>query len=93
MNHLDSSLTPPQFLSPEDSAANCVNVDYEIWDQQDSILVSWLLSSMTEKILTKMVGSETTAQIWNSLSEYFTAHNRAKNWSIQNNAAKYQNVG
>ena len=33
---------------------------------------------MTEKILTRMVGSETTAQIWSSLSDYFTAHNRAK---------------
>ena len=33
---------------------------------------------MTEKILNRMVGSETTAQMWTSLSEYFTAHNRAK---------------
>ena len=33
---------------------------------------------MTEKILNRMVGSETIAQIWTSLSDYFTAHNRAK---------------
>ena len=78
LNHLDSSLTPPKFLSFDDSVANRINVDFELWDQQDSILVSWLLSSMTEKILNRMVGSETTAQIWTSLSDYFTAHNRAK---------------
>ncbi|XP_062089056.1 uncharacterized protein LOC133795619 [Humulus lupulus] len=31
------------------------------------------------KRLTRMVGSETTAQIWNSLCEYYTAQNKAKN--------------
>uniref|UniRef100_A0A803Q937 Retrotransposon Copia-like N-terminal domain-containing protein n=1 Tax=Cannabis sativa TaxID=3483 RepID=A0A803Q937_CANSA len=42
------------------------------------LLVTWLSSSMTEKILTRMVGWNSAAQIWFTLEEYYSAQNRAK---------------
>uniref|UniRef100_A0A803QJK9 Integrase catalytic domain-containing protein n=1 Tax=Cannabis sativa TaxID=3483 RepID=A0A803QJK9_CANSA len=67
-----------QFITVEDQTANTVNPEYEDWEQQDNILVSWLLSSMSEKVLTRMVGSDSAAQIWINLCEYYTSLNRAK---------------
>ena len=56
LKHLDANLTPQKYLSVADREENRVSPEFEDWDQQDSLLVSWLLSSMSEKILTRMVG-------------------------------------
>lgn len=47
-------------------------------EQQDQLLDSWLLSSMTEGVLTRMVGCDSTSQIWSKLIIYFAAQTRAK---------------
>uniref|UniRef100_A0A803R258 Uncharacterized protein n=1 Tax=Cannabis sativa TaxID=3483 RepID=A0A803R258_CANSA len=49
-----------------------VSILYTDWEVQDQLLVSWLLSSMTESLLTRMVGCNTSHQIWNALEKHFT---------------------
>nr|CAN75996.1 hypothetical protein VITISV_022989 [Vitis vinifera] len=39
-----------------------VNPEFLDWEQQDQLLLSWLLSSMSEGILARMVNSENSAQ-------------------------------
>ena len=46
------------------------NPDFLDWKQQDQLLVSWILSSMTETILSRMVNCDTTTQIWKTLQQY-----------------------
>ncbi|KAM6585051.1 hypothetical protein CsatB_012053 [Cannabis sativa] len=75
--HLDLGVTPPKFITNKDWLANRMCFEYEDWDQQDNILVSWLLFSMSEKILTRMVGCDTVARILSNLLEYYTSLNRA----------------
>ncbi|KAM6582045.1 hypothetical protein CsatB_009047 [Cannabis sativa] len=75
---LDPKVAPPKFVTAADEAGNRVSEEFLEWDIQDSLLVSWLLSSMTEKILTRMVGCNSAAQIWTTLEEYYSAQNRAK---------------
>uniref|UniRef100_A0A803NSE1 Retrotransposon Copia-like N-terminal domain-containing protein n=1 Tax=Cannabis sativa TaxID=3483 RepID=A0A803NSE1_CANSA len=48
------------------------NPAYLDWEAQDQLLVSWLLSSMTLSLLTRMVGCESASQIWSTLEKYFT---------------------
>ena len=67
-----------KYATTEDEAEDRISKDFLEWDIQDSLLVSWLLSSMTEKILTRMVGCNSAAQIWLTLEEYYSAQNRAK---------------
>uniref|UniRef100_A0A803NGK0 Retrovirus-related Pol polyprotein from transposon TNT 1-94 n=1 Tax=Cannabis sativa TaxID=3483 RepID=A0A803NGK0_CANSA len=62
----------------EDRCANKVTLEIEDWEQQDNIIVSRLLSSMPKKVLTRIIGFESVAQIWINLSEYYTSLNRAK---------------
>uniref|UniRef100_A0A803R4K4 Retrotransposon Copia-like N-terminal domain-containing protein n=1 Tax=Cannabis sativa TaxID=3483 RepID=A0A803R4K4_CANSA len=63
---------PPRFLSDADQASNTFNPEFLDWEVQDQLLVSWLLSSMTESLLTRMVGCNTARQIWNALEKHFT---------------------
>uniref|UniRef100_A0A803NGJ8 Integrase catalytic domain-containing protein n=1 Tax=Cannabis sativa TaxID=3483 RepID=A0A803NGJ8_CANSA len=71
--------TPPlKFLSDLDQASKNLNPAFVEWDVQDQLLVSWLLSSMSESLLTRMVGCETSRQIWKTLEKYFTLKVSAK---------------
>uniref|UniRef100_A0A803P354 Retroviral polymerase SH3-like domain-containing protein n=1 Tax=Cannabis sativa TaxID=3483 RepID=A0A803P354_CANSA len=63
---------PPQFLNDTDQASNNFNPAFLEWEVQDQLLVSWLLSSMTESLLTRMVGCNTARQIWSALEKHFT---------------------
>uniref|UniRef100_A0A803QBV6 Uncharacterized protein n=1 Tax=Cannabis sativa TaxID=3483 RepID=A0A803QBV6_CANSA len=63
---------PHQILSEADQAAQNFNPEYLNWEVQDQLLVSWLLSSMSESLLTRMVGCNSTKQIWKALEQHFT---------------------
>lgn len=49
------------------------NSKYLDWEQQNQLLMSWLLSSMSENLLLWMLGSRTSAQIRKTLEVYFTS--------------------
>ncbi|RVW39690.1 Retrovirus-related Pol polyprotein from transposon RE2 [Vitis vinifera] len=49
------SAIPPWFLLKEDAQAGNVNKAFVEWEQQDQLLLSWLLSSISEKVLLSCV--------------------------------------
>ena len=55
-----------------------VNPKFLDWEQQDQLLLSWLLSLMSEGILARMVNSENSAQVWRTLERYFAVQIRAR---------------
>ena len=55
---------PLKFLALRDEEMDNVNPEFLDWEQQDQLLLSWLLSSMSEGILARMVNSENSAQVW-----------------------------
>lgn len=63
LQYLEFSTKPQKFLSMEDESIG--NIDSEVleWEQHDQLLVCWLLSLMTEGILTRMVGFDSASQI------------------------------
>ena len=69
---------PVKFAELGDEELEVVTPAYRIWERQDQLLVSWLLSSMTEGVLTRMVNCDTAAQIWKTLEVYFAQQIRAK---------------
>uniref|UniRef100_A0A803QST8 Retrotransposon Copia-like N-terminal domain-containing protein n=1 Tax=Cannabis sativa TaxID=3483 RepID=A0A803QST8_CANSA len=69
---------PPQFLSEQDRITENFNPAFLDWDQQDQLLYSWLLSSMTEPVLTRVISCETSARLWSVLSTYFASQTEAK---------------
>ena len=47
---------PPQFSSPEDELYQILSEEFLQWRQQDQLLVSWLLGSLSESFLMRVVG-------------------------------------
>lgn len=52
-------MVPPEFLTPEDEELGVVNQEFLDWEQQDQLLLSWLLSSRSNNMLTRVVGCHT----------------------------------
>lgn len=51
-------LWPAKYNSVEKEMAEEVSEEFKTWKKQDQLLMSWLLSSMTENMLTRAVGCE-----------------------------------
>ena len=56
-----------RFLALEDEDLGSVNAEFEICEQQDQLLCPWILSLITEGILSRVINCETSAQVWRVL--------------------------
>lgn len=76
--YLFSGTSPERFLSDKDRDECKVNKEYLDWEQQDQIIVSWLLSSISDNVLSRLVNCDTTYQIWKTVELYFATQVRSK---------------
>ncbi|RVX22010.1 Retrovirus-related Pol polyprotein from transposon RE1 [Vitis vinifera] len=67
-----------QFLTREDARSGKATKEFLEWEQQDQLLLSWLLSSVSESILPRLVGCDTSFLLWGRLEQYFASQTRAK---------------
>lgn len=74
----DSSSSPPWFLSRSDEEACIINQAFLEWEQQDQLILSWMLASVSDDILTRLVNCDSSAAVWKTLDVYFAAQVRAK---------------
>lgn len=68
---------PPEFLDGPNGVP-VQNPAFVQWQRQDQLLASWLLSSITEGIMVKMVGNDSASELWNSLTLTFATQSKAK---------------
>ena len=76
-----SKLCPNQFLSDESGSSDNVvseNYAYTAWKKQDQMLLSWLFSSINVEILSLVVNSKSSRELWISLEQQFGYETAAK---------------
>ncbi|KAJ1406673.1 Gag-polypeptide of LTR copia-type [Sesbania bispinosa] len=54
---------PKKYLSEEAEEQQTMNPEFANWEQQDQLLTSWLLSSMTKRLTTRVIGCEHAHQV------------------------------
>lgn len=69
---------PLQFLSVKDATSGKVNLAFQKWEQQDQLLYAWLQSAMSREMLTHVLSSKHTWQLWDKVHAYFQVHTQAK---------------
>lgn len=69
---------PPRFLSSDDEESGTLNEEYIDWEVQDSLLLSWLLGSMSKAMTDELIGCEFSYQVWENLESHFPTQTRAK---------------
>ncbi|KAK0580027.1 hypothetical protein LWI29_035292 [Acer saccharum] len=76
--YVDDTLpTPPPTLPAADGASADPNPAYLHWFQQDQLVVSYLVATMTEPMLSLIVGKSTALEMWLCLKDSFSQHSVA----------------
>ena len=76
-----SHICPPRCftnLGPNQTTITTTNPEYQIWKKQDHILLSWLLSSLSEGVLGTVVNCSTSCEVWTTLANQYGARTRAR---------------
>lgn len=56
---------------------------YQAWWRQDQLLVSWILSSLSEEVLPSIIGLNTAAAIWSSLAASYGRPSQSRILQLQ----------
>lgn len=76
-----SHVCPPRVfinLGQDQIIVTTPNPEYQVWKKQDHILLSWLLSSLSEEVLGTVVDCSTSFEVWTTFSDQFGARTRAR---------------
>ncbi|KAK4276114.1 hypothetical protein QN277_019103 [Acacia crassicarpa] len=76
---IDKTVKPPaQYLTIGDDGEGLLNPVFLDWQRQDHLLMSWMTCSMSEGVLTRVVGCDSSLKIWEKLQIHFTSQTKAK---------------
>ncbi|KAK0582434.1 hypothetical protein LWI29_025645 [Acer saccharum] len=70
---IDSTISAPNHKNLDGS----VSETYLAWEQQDQMLLCWILSSISQELLPELVGCSTASEAWRTLEQLFTSQSRA----------------
>ncbi|KAL5829699.1 hypothetical protein ACOSQ3_019167 [Xanthoceras sorbifolium] len=76
-NRLSSFIDPAVQFPDMFNIDRSVNEEFLDWEQQDQILLVWMLSSITQELLPEFVGCQTTCETWKSIEQLFSAQSKA----------------
>lgn len=71
---IDDSATPPPSRIAQmigDDIRFVENPEFVIWRSQDQVLLGWLLSSMSEGIISLVFNLETSVKVWKAIETQF----------------------
>ncbi|KAF7842167.1 Retrovirus-related Pol polyprotein from transposon TNT 1-94 [Senna tora] len=81
---LGESHIPTRYATDQDRDKGTYNDEYLNWQCQDQLLASWLLNSMSDGVVSKMVGCVHSYQVWNKVEELFCSSTRARERELKN---------
>ena len=86
--YLDGTLTlPPKIITTQNPDTGAItqaaNPAHSLWLRQDSLILSTLMSSMTESVLAQIVAYDTSHQVWQALETNFSSKSRARTIQIR----------
>ncbi|KAL4361065.1 hypothetical protein GQ457_04G011740 [Hibiscus cannabinus] len=68
---IDPRITWPQQYITRDGVVT-LNPEFEVYEEQDGALASWLLSIVSEEVLPHLIGQNTAIDIWNTLHQLYS---------------------
>jgi gag-polypeptide of LTR copia-type len=64
---LNGSYPPPASTIPDVNESTIPNLSYMTWIRQDQLLLAWLLSSISELVVSQVVHCSTSVELWQEL--------------------------
>ncbi|KAI5415714.1 hypothetical protein KIW84_040938 [Lathyrus oleraceus] len=67
---------PPQFIDDEARTTGNVNLTYSGWLQKDQMLLPWLQLTLSNEIISRVLGCSHSHQLWDRLFNFFQKQTR-----------------
>ncbi|KAJ8766872.1 hypothetical protein K2173_009216 [Erythroxylum novogranatense] len=77
-HHVDGTKPPPK------EVADVPNPEYQTWYIKDQMVLSWILGSLFEPILSQVVGATTAYVAWSRLQTTYASGSRAQVHTLKN---------
>ena len=77
-NGFDEHIEGLKPCPPQMTATGEVNPDFITWQRFDRMILSWILSSLTSKIMGQIIGYQTSNTTWVALEKIFLASSKAR---------------
>jgi hypothetical protein len=84
----ESEPCPTKFIH-DDQGKDTLNPNYIIWNKKDQYLLSWLNTTISEKLLAIVYGLNTSKQVWTAMANRFASQSRS---SVANLKRQLQNL-
>ncbi|KAL9411275.1 hypothetical protein AB3S75_044965 [Citrus x aurantiifolia] len=78
---IDGSITPPSShiaQRVDDELRSVENPEFITWRSQDQVLLGWLLSSMSEGIISLVFNLETSLEVWKAIEVQFGSQSKSR---------------
>jgi len=62
---------PPTAGSSADKEQLSLNPEYVIWERKDQFILSWLIATLTEKVVPTIYGMNIAKQVWSALANQY----------------------
>jgi len=71
-------IVPPRYLTEDERIGDRINLEYEAWEVQDQMLLVWLQSTLSKSVLSCVLGSNHSYQVWEKIHEHFSLHTKSR---------------
>jgi hypothetical protein len=78
---VDGSRQPPHsilVLTEDGTQSSTPNPTYQTWVQQDQLLLSTIIYTLTESLISQVVGLPTSQAVWETLTSMFSSQYQAR---------------
>ncbi|MCH95629.1 retrovirus-related pol polyprotein from transposon TNT 1-94, partial [Trifolium medium] len=81
--HLVNPTIPPRYLSVADNAANRENPAYTEWEEKYSLLFTWLLTTLSDSVLPRVVRCVQAHEVWSAIDVFYRTQITAKSRELR----------
>jgi hypothetical protein len=91
MNIVDGSEpAPPKYLpKPASMSTAPLNPEFVLWEKKDQFILSWLIASLSEKVVATVYGLNTSHEVWTALAHCYASPSKSR---INNLRRQLQNL-
>lgn len=81
---LVNPVIPAKYASEADRLADVPSDEFEKWLVQDQTLFTWILSTLSESVLPRVLSCHHSWQLWEKLQQHYFSHLKAKIRQLRN---------
>jgi histone deacetylase 1/2 len=83
VKHVISPQIPPVYLTDADRETGSENPAYTAWEEQDSLLCTWILSTISATLLSRFVSLRQSWQVWEEVHNYCYTQMRTRSRQLR----------